>query len=939
MTFPGVNPDWKKLVLDSWPAVAASDLLLDSGLTWATEGLKAPRDSEALALAAMSRVVRHGASIALHMPLDQDILLPKAAFYLHRLRFDACQGLMRSGWFNKANLLGRPDLLVFGRSRRLLRDLVTSRVMHPQVVDLHKSLVGATEGQANMQKTLLLNGQSDMGLVLEWIESNSRPFAILVDATAQGCADQAASWNEVLAAFFPGVPVVTLAHTGQMFMKPLEVHTWHHRLLDRVGLTNRPLPQSARQIDVVAASDPHMDGFLKRIGFLVWNLKRTMEETGGLRSNEMTALWALDRIVRGLNVPLAVHESSIQRFVRGGRFAVRTAERWLEVASKLKGGRGDIQALVDESLALIRNGLEQLKDATPGRCELLMDLAQRAIAERHKLVILTGNSKDALILQGWIEQELGADVMELIQVLFMDGATAGVPAPVDVVVYAATLFPSRLHWLGMAAKRKVVLCHPFEHNRVALQIDRWWRSFALSSASTGDKAKLWRLDLPTSGYLKDVIVEDGAGAEQFVSYEECDRAGRYTKPLRVVELQPTRHFDDWLDMLMVESTLAEQVAQDVVESEEVSEANGQYTVIVHLDGHFEPLRWISNRKVMVWRNDELEVALAADLQPGDEVILLGISENRMATQRELFDMFVDNNHGLRQVLNISEKWQDLVDKGVNKLGTVAEVTRHLKSKRYSITAGAVQHWYAGRVMGPKDPASIRILAELVEMPKADQMADMINKAIQAIRSEHRKIGVDLRKAITMTRGRDVSGIQIGSRFFDQNIFDAMVEKAKINRIERPGQVGREVPRKSLTTIANEFAREYPSFLLFMPACYRSMLKSSYEDLDAFRKILGVLVGGFYPMYKNKTVSLKQVEDMLAPIPSSYAGDMSDMAKGKFSDAYARIYEGHRVDISKHIRLGTSFDQRYTLRLHFHWDPLRELIVVHHAGQHMPTLAS
>ena len=211
MTFPGVNPDWKKLVLDSWPAVAASDLLLDSGLTWATEGLKAPRDSEALALAAMSRVVRHGASIALHMPLDQDILLPKAAFYLHRLRFDACQGLMRSGWFNKANLLGRPDLLVFGRSRRLLRDLVTSRVMHPQVVDLHKSLVGATEGQANMQKTLLLNGQSDMGLVLEWIESNSRPFAILVDATAQGCADQAASWNEVLAAFFPGVPVVTLA--------------------------------------------------------------------------------------------------------------------------------------------------------------------------------------------------------------------------------------------------------------------------------------------------------------------------------------------------------------------------------------------------------------------------------------------------------------------------------------------------------------------------------------------------------------------------------------------------------------------------------------------------------------------------------------------------------------------------------------------------------
>ena len=118
--------DWRRLVLDGWPAVTASDLLQDSQDIWLAEGLAPPKDDEAVALAAMGRLVRYGESIAVNLPVSREATLPRLAFYLHRLRLDAAQGLVRSPWLNRVEMAHRHDLLVFGRPRRMLRDFVTS---------------------------------------------------------------------------------------------------------------------------------------------------------------------------------------------------------------------------------------------------------------------------------------------------------------------------------------------------------------------------------------------------------------------------------------------------------------------------------------------------------------------------------------------------------------------------------------------------------------------------------------------------------------------------------------------------------------------------------------------------------------------------------------------------------------------------------------------
>jgi hypothetical protein len=318
--------------------------------------------------------------------------------------------------------------------------------------------------------------------------------------------------------------------------------------------------------------------------------------------------------------------------------------------------------------------------------------------------------------------------------------------------------------------------------------------------------------------------------------------------------------------------------------------------------------------------DTFSVCPAREIVEGNDLVLLGSSEERLATQREIFDMFVQNHHGLQQTLRVAEKWQEFVDYGVAKFKTVAELTRYLKGKRFDITAGAVQHWHAGRVIGPHDPAAIRILAELAEVPSASQMAKMVENAIHAIRTEHRKIGGDLRKAITLTRGRNVSAVQIGSRCFSREVFEAMVEVCRVVQIERPPySPSTLLPGKSIRNVARQISLQHSDKVVFTNSCERSMARSVFEDLDAFEAILNVIV--------------------LAVIPASYAGNMSDITKGKFESCYSRQYEGQKVDISRHIKLGRSFDQRHTLRLYFHWDAKANKIVVHHAGVHLPTLNS
>lgn len=920
---------WRGLVEQSWPAITASELLRGSDVVWNDEGLGVPKEEEAVALAAVGRLVRFGQSVHLTLPISREPTLPRLAFYLHRLRLDAAGGLLRSTWLNPMTIAHRSDLIVFGRPRRMLRDFSTSAVMRPSIFDGVSPLE-----QSEYQRTLLVSGHGDLLEILTLLSTRSQPFAIVVQVTPAGCDENSLNIVKVLPEFFPGVPIVALGYTGQVLSEDLQMHAWNTRLGDVVSLRNATCAPKINTppVEVIAARDPVMDAFVKRLGFMVWTLKRRMEETGGV-SQELSAVMMVDRALRCLNVPLPVYERGTLRHVRGGRFPIRLIESWLEIASRLKGRRGDIQELHSQILVMIRNMIRDLELAKPGRSEAIIRLCGDALKRNQHVGVLVGGRREAEILQSYIELRLGPESIDFISVIHMDGSTASPPDQVDLAIYAGVLYPSRIHWLGLNARAKVVLCHPFEHQRVCEQVDRWCKSYALPSAPTGDKQRLWGLEWPVKGYLRDARSDDAYLEGNTTSFTLLEIDGEYPRQLRVAQLETTRGFDDWLDALLAEPMLLPR-------DDEITPEPTREVVVVHLEGQSEPLRWAVNHQILRLQGEELEVCTGKDLTVGDELLVLLSSEERVASQRDLFDMFVQNNHGLSQTLRIAEKWQQFVDAGIQKYETAVELNNYLRSKRFEVANSTVQNWAHGGVIGPQKPEAIRLLAELVGVSSPDKMAAMVTNAINVIRGEHRRIGSDLRRAITVSRNRDVSVVQIGSRRFSRDVFDAMVQIVRVVRIERPSlDLAAPAAPRCIRDVAINFAARHVSKVFFTPRCDRSMKSSTYADLDAFARVLQVLVDGFYPMYATRSKSLQEVEDMLRLIPASYAGGMSDVTKGKSDQAYVVQYDGERVDISRHIKLGRAFDPRYTLRLHFHWDVERARIVVHHAGEHLPTLTN
>ncbi len=920
---------WCSLVEQSWPAITASELLRGAEEVWNLEGLGKPKEEEAVSLAAVGRLLRYGRSVHLTLPIGGEPTLPRLAFYLHRMRLDAAGGLIRSTWLNPTTIAKRNDLIVFGRPRRMLRDFSTSEVMRPMVVGRARPLA-----ISEYQRTLLASGQGDLLETLELLSRKSLPFAIVVLITPQGCDENSISLIKALLEYFPGVPIVALGYTGQVLPEPLPMNAWITRIGDVVEMrcnSGDPLIYSSH-IDVVAARDVVMDAFAKKLGFMVWNLRRKMEETGDI-SRELSALMAVDRTLRCLNVPLPVHEQGILRHVRSGRHPIRMIESWLEIASHLKGRRGDIQELHSQILVMCRNMMKQLLGARPGRGEAIIKLCSDALKHCQRVCVLVGGRRDAEILQNYIEKRLGPETIDLITVCQMDGSTSESPEPVDLAIYAGVLYPSRIHWLGLSAKKKLVLCHPFEHVRVCEQVERWWKCYALPSAPTSDKQRLWSLDWPLRGYLHDALDENEYLVGNTTCFTLLEIDGEYPPQMRLAQLESARGFEDWLNALMTEALPSQQ-------DDEIQLETTRDVVVVYLEGHSEQVRWAVNQRILKLEGNEIVVCPAKDLEIGNELVMFVSSRARLATQSDLFDMFVQNSHGLSQTLRVADKWQEFVEIGIQKLGSAVELNMYLRSKRYEVHNTTVQNWVHGGVIGPQNPIAIRLLAELAEVPSADKMANMVANAIQVIRGEHRRIGADLRHAIAVSRNRDISGVQIGSRRFSRDVFDAMVKIAKVARIERPsGGTASLAQLRSVKEVALDFAMRHTSKVIFTAACERSMSRSSFADLGAFAKVLRVLVEGLYPMYAAKTKSLKEVEDMLKAIPASYAGGMSDITKGKSNHAYFRVYEGQRVDVSRHIKLGRSFDPRYTLRIHFHWDAERARIVVHHAGEHLPTLSS
>lgn len=130
-------------------------------------------------------------------------------------------------------------------------------------------------------------------------------------------------------------------------------------------------------------------------------------------------------------------------------------------------------------------------------------------------------------------------------------------------------------------------------------------------------------------------------------------------------------------------------------------------------------------------------------------------------------------------------------------------------------------------------------------------------------------------------------------------------------------------------IRSRWSRE----LILTKQSEESLLDAGYRDIKKLISVFDILAEDFYPVYESSQ-RLEPVIDKLQDINAEFKPKLSDKAKGRHL-VFEREYKGKLADFDRHICLGSSRDSQHCFRLHFEFDEEESVIVVHHAGDHLP----
>lgn len=722
------------------------------------------------------------------------------------------------------------------------------------------------------------------------------------------------------------MPRAQLISTGDIETDEIVNHTDAAADIWRLRQTDLITARSMGQWRITAISDPALNNFLEKFCYLLWQLKRANANEPAAKPG-MHALFNLLRYLRGLNLPLPYLERSAGIAAINQKGLSGRLNEWLEKARVMSFRHEESALHHKNAMKLLDYALSRLIVAKPGRAKALLSMVMEAAKTRRSVLVLVGSDHEAEKLTRWFDWKLTAQEAEYVHVQYMDGNISQLANEhSDVLIIASPLTPPRMVWLNCPATRRLAFCHPYEKTAVQNTLRNWWEKFGMASANEGDKVKLWSLEWPQRGrrYL------DQASANQAIPDFPEDTLindGDYPITLKVQEIEHSDRHADWLEKLLADMpAVGESVPYPGVESDRVS---------IELVGPFENLSVSKNRSVLRLAAEGFEEVMIEDLTIGDEILLLLNNEERVATQRSLFRLFADEYRGLEVIIRVAGRWNEYVVQSYQKLGSVRGIVELLARKKVKIGESAVRKWLQGMVIGPQDARAVTILAEASGAANPDQIGKMVANAIATIRAEHIAIGRAIRKAILSSRDPLVSWVKIGRHKFDRSVFDAMVEIVSVKQIWIGGQNVKGVS-DSLVGVAKSIHAMCEDRLDITAAGYKSLRDSKFEDVEALRIALELCVDRLYHVFEDKSIRLADVIQEFGRSHITYAGDMSTTTKGKFSNHYYRSYNGQKVDISRHLRIGNRHDQRFTMRIHFHWDESSRRIVIHHAGEHLPT---
>jgi hypothetical protein len=127
-------------------------------------------------------------------------------------------------------------------------------------------------------------------------------------------------------------------------------------------------------------------------------------------------------------------------------------------------------------------------------------------------------------------------------------------------------------------------------------------------------------------------------------------------------------------------------------------------------------------------------------------------------------------------------------------------------------------------------------------------------------------------------------------------------------------------------------------LKLLPRAKNALKNAMYEKLDLVCDCLLLLANGYRKM-KLGELQADQFKRRVDELNIEDCPSANEILIGVHKDSYVVDYAGRRCVLDKHIRKGTSHEERYILRIYYFWDDETSQVVVGWLTGHLPTRSS
>jgi len=158
------------------------------------------------------------------------------------------------------------------------------------------------------------------------------------------------------------------------------------------------------------------------------------------------------------------------------------------------------------------------------------------------------------------------------------------------------------------------------------------------------------------------------------------------------------------------------------------------------------------------------------------------------------------------------------------------------------------------------------------------------------------------------------------------------------RLEEAGEKPTSIPTPdSLDGFEAWCERYLTGYVYLHNRAYQGIKKSEYQDVRFIYEVLLLLRNHYVEMRRNASDGAKQAyEQACRQLGLEETGSITESRLGEQGDTYLVNYAGRKRILERHLKKGTSKDQRTCFRLYFFWDEDSEQVVVGWLPSHLDT---